>query len=104
LIKFEDGEFVKMKARLVADGRMQNRTVYFDYSSPTAKTRSAMTCLKLTAVKGWDLLKLDVGGAFLCAPSNEDEEVCMFLDEVMSRMCMEYRGLSLAITSERIGG
>jgi hypothetical protein len=65
--KFEDSKFVKMKAHLVADGRMQDRTVYTDFSSPTAKTRSAMTCLKLAAIKGWDLLKVDIGGAFLCA-------------------------------------
>jgi len=62
--KYEDGSFVKMKARLVADGRMQDRTVYTDYWSPTAKTRSIMTCLKLAALKDWDMLKLDVGGAF----------------------------------------
>jgi hypothetical protein len=47
--KFEDGKFIKMKARLVADGRMQDRTVYMDFSSPTAKTRSVRTCLKLAA-------------------------------------------------------
>jgi len=78
--KFEDGKFVKMKGRVVADGRMQDRTVYTNYSAPTAKTRSVMTCLKLAAVKGWDLLKLDVGGAFLCAPIGE-EEVYMILDK-----------------------
>jgi hypothetical protein len=54
--KFEDGKFIKMKARLVADGRMQDRTVYTDFSSPTAKTRSVRTCLKLAAVEDWDLL------------------------------------------------
>jgi len=41
--KHEDGKFIKMKARLVEDGRMQDREVYNDYSSPTAKTRSVMT-------------------------------------------------------------
>jgi hypothetical protein len=50
--KYEDSKFVKLKGRVVADGRMQDRTVYSDYSSPTAKTRSVMTCLKLAAVKG----------------------------------------------------
>jgi hypothetical protein len=39
-----------------------------------------MTCLKIAAVKGWDLLKLDVGGAFLCAPIGDSEEVYMVLD------------------------
>jgi hypothetical protein len=87
--KYEDGSFVKMKARLVADGRMQDRTVYTDYSSPTAKTISIMTCLKHAALKDWDMLKLDVGGAFLCAPIN-DEEVFMFLCEGMSGMCVQF--------------
>jgi hypothetical protein len=88
--KYEDGHFVKMKARFVADSRMQDRNLYSDYSSPTAKTRSVMTCLKLAAVKNWELLKLDVGGAFLCAPINEEEEVFMVHDEAMSDMCVEY--------------
>jgi hypothetical protein len=63
--KYEDGEFVKLKGRIVADGRMQDRAIYNDYSSPTAKTRSVMTLLKLAAVKAWDLLKVDVGGGLL---------------------------------------
>jgi hypothetical protein len=88
--KYEDGKFVKMKGRIVADGRMQDRTVYTDYSSPTAKTRSVMTCLKLAAVKGWDLLKVDVGGAFLCAPINEDEEVFMTLDDAITYMATDW--------------
>ncbi len=86
--KFEDGKFVKMKGRVVADGRMQDRNVYSDYSAPTAKTRSVMTCLKIAAVKGWDLLKLDVGGAFLCAPIGE-EEVYMSLDRELTEKAAE---------------
>jgi len=73
----------------LSDGRMQDRTVYMDYSSPTAKTRSIMACLKLAALKDWGMLKLDIGGAFLCAPIN-DEEVFMFLDEGMSGMCVQF--------------
>jgi hypothetical protein len=88
--KHEDGRFVKMKARLVADRRMQDRTAYDDYSSPTAKTRSVMTCLKLATVKQWDLLKLDVGGAFLCAPIDKGAEVYMYLDKGMAEMCVDW--------------
>jgi hypothetical protein len=88
--KYEDGNFVKMKARLVADERMQDRNVYNDYSSPTAKTQSVMMCLKLAAVKGWDLTKLDVGGAFLCANMDDTEEVHMILDKQLSGMCAEW--------------
>jgi hypothetical protein len=87
--KYEDGKFVKMKGRVVADGRMQDRNVYSDYSSLTAKTRSVMTCLKIAAVKGWDLLKLDVGGAFLCAPIGDSEEVFMVLDKNLAKRAVD---------------
>jgi hypothetical protein len=36
--KFKDGSFVKLKARLVADGRTQDRSLFSDYSLPTTKT------------------------------------------------------------------
>jgi hypothetical protein len=88
--KYEDGQFIKMKAQLVADGRMQDRTVYHDFSSPTAKTKSVMTCLKLAAVHNWDMLKLDIGGAFLWADMTDSEEVYMLLDQQLSEMCSEW--------------
>jgi hypothetical protein len=88
--KYEDGKFVKMKGRIVADGRMQDRTIYANYSSPTASTRSVMTCLKLAAAMEWDLLKVDVGGAFLCAPIDENEEIYMLLDESLASMAADW--------------
>jgi len=88
--KYEDGKLIKLKGRIVADGRMQDRTIYTDFSSPTAKTRSVMTCLKLAAVQGWDLLKVDVGGAFLCASIDDEEEVYMQIDEGLSTMAQEW--------------
>jgi hypothetical protein len=87
--KYEDGKFVKMKGQVVADRRMHDHNVYSDYSSPTAKTRSVMTCLKIAAVKGWDLLKLDVGGAFLCAPIGDSEEVFMVLDKNLAERAVD---------------
>jgi hypothetical protein len=88
--KYEDGKFIKMKGRIVADGRMQDRTIYTDYSSPTAKTRSVMTLLKLAAVQGWNLMKVDVGGAFLCASIDDEEEVFMQLDESLASMAKDW--------------
>jgi len=88
--KYEDGAFVKMKARLVADGRMQDRTVYPDHSSPTVKTKSVMTCLKLAVVKGWGLTKIDIAGAYLCADIGENDEVFMLLDKTLSSLCEEW--------------
>jgi hypothetical protein len=88
--KYEDGKIVKLKGRIVADGRMQDRSVFTDYSPPTAKTRSIMTCLKLAAVQNWDLLKVDVGGAFLCASIDGTEEVFMIIDETLTEMAKEH--------------
>jgi hypothetical protein len=88
--KYEDGKFIKMKGRIVADGRMQDRTIYIDYSSPTAKTRSVMACLKLAADRGWDLLKVDVGGTFLCASIDDNEEVFRQLDKNLASMAKEW--------------
>lgn len=88
--KFEDGSFAKLKARLVADGRTQDRSLYSDYSSPTAKTRSVITCLKLAAVKKWECMKVDIGGAFLCAKINENEEVFLQLDQKMTELAVGF--------------
>jgi hypothetical protein len=44
----------------------------------------------LAAIKGWDLLKLDVGGTFLCAKIDEQEEVYMILGKTMSELCMKW--------------
>jgi hypothetical protein len=88
--KFEDGTFVKLKARLVADGRTQDRTLYSDYLLPTAKTRSVMTCLKLAAVKDWKCMKVDISGAFLCAKIDKAEEVFLQLDCQMTDMVIKH--------------
>ncbi len=58
--KFEVGVFTKLKARLVADGWTQDQSFYSDYSLHFAKTWPIMACLKLTAMKNWEILKLDV--------------------------------------------
>jgi len=90
LEKYGDGKFIKMKGRIVADGRLQDCTIYTDFSSPTAKTRSVRPCLKVAAVQGRDLLKVDVAGAFLCAFIDDAEEVYMQLDEALSNMAQEW--------------
>jgi hypothetical protein len=87
--KYEDGTFVKMKAKLVADGRMQDRSVYPVHSSPTEKTNSVMTCLELAATKDWGLTKIDIASAYLCAGIGENDEVFMVLDRTLSNLCEE---------------
>ena len=43
------GIFEKMKGRMVADGRTQDRTIYNNNGSPTVQTKSVMACLKIAA-------------------------------------------------------
>jgi hypothetical protein len=71
---------------LVAGSRMQDRPAYTNHSSLTVKTRSVMTCLKLAVVKKWEITKIDIGGAYLCASMNDDK-VFMMLDKSMTVFC-----------------
>jgi hypothetical protein len=65
---------------MVANGQTQDSSIYMDYSSPTVKMTSVMTCLKITATRGWKFIKVDVGGTFLCADIDDAEEVFLLLD------------------------
>ena len=68
--KFDsNGNFEKMKARLVADGRMQDKTDFKieDISSPTAKLESIINVLKIVVEEDRHTLVIDVGGAYLNA-------------------------------------
>jgi hypothetical protein len=49
-----------------------------------------MICLKLAAVKNWYLTKIDIGGAYLCANIDEEDEVFIVLDRVMTNLCQEW--------------
>jgi hypothetical protein len=63
------GEFDKMKARLVADGRDQDPELYPNKSSPTVALHSVFTVLGLVAGHKWRIaVKIDIKGAFLQTP------------------------------------
>jgi len=64
-----NGEFDKMKARLVADGRDQDLAMYPDKSSPTVAIHSVFSALGLASGKAWRIVvKIDIKGAFVQAP------------------------------------
>jgi hypothetical protein len=61
-----NGEFDKIKARLVANGAQQNRELYPNKSSPTASMHAIFTCFAIVAYKGnYDVAKIDVKGAYI---------------------------------------
>jgi hypothetical protein len=84
------GDFEKMKARLVGDGRTQDRTVYQNTYSPTAAVRSLMTMLKIAAVEERLMMKVDIAGAYLCADIDDKEEVLLELDRELARLAVHF--------------
>jgi hypothetical protein len=61
-----NGEFDKIKARLVANGAQQKRELYPNKSSPTASIHAIFTCFALVAYIGkYSVAKIDVKGAYI---------------------------------------
>jgi hypothetical protein len=85
------GVFEKMKGRLVADGRTQDRTIYNNNASPMVHIKSVMSCLKIAAMEDRKAMKLDIGGAFLCADIDNTQEVWMLLDREMAKLVVEWK-------------
>jgi hypothetical protein len=83
------GEFEKVKARLVADGSMQDSALYPDRSAPTASMMSIMTCLTVAAKEGAHASKIDIGGAYLNA-NMAGEPTVVELDYTLTRIASQY--------------
>ena len=71
----------KSKARLVAGGHLQDRSIYCNGGSPTAATTSVLTVAALAAEKNRKSGTIDFPSAFLnCNMPEGSEEVFMRLD------------------------
>jgi hypothetical protein len=79
------GRFEKIKARLVGDGRMQDRNMYPDTFSPTVQLQSLFTSLVIAVSEGRKVCALDIGAAYLNAErtSKEGEELIMELEPLL---------------------
>eukprot|EP01040_Poterioochromonas_malhamensis_P015176 gene15176-16944_t len=81
-----DGTFQKLKARLVAGGNTQDRTVYDSVASPTACLTAVLTVATMAARERRKIMVVDITGAYLNA-SMGDETVYVRLDaHVSSRL------------------
>jgi hypothetical protein len=73
------GEFQKLKARLVAGGHMQDRSVFeqSDISSPTINTSSVLLLASIAAKERRKVWTMDVGTAYLNAkiPDNAPKQL-----------------------------
>ena len=63
----EKGNLIKVKARVVADGRTQHLKVYQESASPTAKECSVYAIVKIAAIEERKIFLEDVGCAYLNA-------------------------------------
>ena len=88
-----DGTKDKCKARLVAGGHRQDRTLYPEYSSPTVSIEHLFIESVIAANNGFIVESLDVGSAYLNADM-EGEEIFMKLNKILSdilcQICPEY--------------
>ena len=84
------GTFDRFKARLVAGGDMQDKTLYDNLSSPTASTTSVLTVAAIAAAEGRHAITIDIGGAFLNADlAPTGITVHMRLDKVMTALLVQ---------------
>ena len=82
---FASGAFEKFKARLVAGGDQQDRTMYEDLSAPTAATANVFAMAALAARERRRVATVDIGGAYLNASMEESGVIVhMRLDKVMT--------------------
>ena len=76
------GEPDKVKARLVAGGDKQDKSLYSDeeLSSPTVSTAATLVVAAIAAKENRTVVTVDIGGAYLNADMPADQEVYMRLD------------------------
>jgi Reverse transcriptase (RNA-dependent DNA polymerase) len=79
-----DGTFDKLKARLVAGGNQQDKTLYDELSSATVSTSSVFTLASIAAYEKRSVAVVDIAGAFLNASMEGSIPVHMRLDRTMS--------------------
>jgi hypothetical protein len=75
-----DGSFDKLKARFVAGGNMQDKSIYDDISSSTASSQTVFTNAAIAAHEGRKVKVGDVPGAYLNSPMKM--RVLMLIDKV----------------------
>ena len=88
------GIFERLKARLVANGKQQNRGEYNDsqISSPTAMLSSILMVAAIAGMERRNVVTLDVTGAYLNADMPEDAEpVDMLLDPLLSQILCKHK-------------
>ena len=85
------GEFEKLKARLVAGGDQQDKTLYDDLSSPTVSTSAVLSVLSIAAYERRKVSVVDITAAYLNAEIGKKVTVHMRLDQLISGLMTKLR-------------
>ena len=82
-------KFDKLKARLVAGGHQQDRSVYFDSetSSPTVSTTSLFLIATIAAMENRRVVTIDFSGAYLNAQMSK--RVLMKVDKTLTSVAVD---------------
>jgi hypothetical protein len=83
------GKFEKLKGRLVADGRMQDKTLYADKHSPTARLESILMELAIAVKEQKKKAKVDIAGAYLNAFIGDGDDIYMELGKEVTMILVE---------------
>ena len=84
-----NGSFLKLKARLVAGGDQQDKSLYEDLSSPTVSTSAVFTLLAIAAHEERRVSVVDISGAYLNADMALEIPVHMRLDRTMTDLIID---------------
>jgi len=83
-----EGDFLKLKSRLVAGGDQQDRALYEDVSSPTASITVIFIVLTIAAAECRHIVTMDIAGAYLNA-SMSSVVVHMYFEPALASMLCE---------------
>jgi hypothetical protein len=86
-----EGKLLKIKARLVAGGHMQDKSIYqsSEISSPTVSTSSVFSIISTGISEGRKFSKFDISTAYLNADMPDKDLVHMTLDKQMSEILLK---------------
>jgi hypothetical protein len=84
------GEFDKLKARLVAGGDMQDKTLYENISSPTISLSSVFIITAIASFEKRIVVTADIAGAYLNAKMST-QEVLMRLDPFIASIVVKLK-------------
>ena len=85
-----EGEFIKLKSRIVAGGNTQDSTTYNDTTAPTINSVSLMLILHIMAAEDRECATFDVPSAFVRVPADPGEPpIYGFMDPTLSKLVCE---------------